>query len=438
MAITEMRPEYPETEMLIISGKRVYLRFSPHAEYIDDFQMLIKDSRIAATGPADQLQLRKRYPEAPAADLGSGIVVPGFIDMHVHLFLNPDDNADVRNLYDDVSSSCYSQVSLTGMNGISAEACAQAVMRAEKRAQLLLAQGITACRDLGAPFGMNNAFAGADLKHSTIPRIISSGTPLCITGGHGCDISIPCDSPQEFVRAVRRVRAEGVDLVKLMVTGGVNSSGPEPGPMEMSAEEIRAAADTAHMLGLKTAVHAHGASGIHASVLAGVDSIEHGVFLRDDTADIMAEKRIFLVPTLSAPYYAVHQGLREDPDNDDHKKSLEVMDHHKKSLLKAFSMGVPIASGSDSGTPFNSHKNALQELVFMCRAGMPEEAVLASATSQAAELLGMDAHIGTLEKGKYADFAVLKEDPLEDIEHIRNAEEVRLGGRRVFLRRNSQ
>ena len=222
---------------------------------------------------------------------------------------------------------------------------------------------------------------------------------------------------------------EGAQVVKVMMSGGVNSPGEEPGPPEVSQEEIDLAVLEAHARGRKVAVHAHGNTAIRRSVLAHVDSVEHGVFNSEDIMEMMAMQGTFLVPTLSAPYYAVSEGLRLDPNNPDHKRSKEVVARHNQATLRAFKTGVKLAMGTDAGCPFNPFNRAYFELILLVRAGFSPLNALRIGTRNGAQLMGLE-RLGTLEKGREASFLCLEKSPAEDIEALECDKQVWIQGQR--------
>jgi imidazolonepropionase-like amidohydrolase len=166
-------------------------------------------------------------------------------------------------------------------------------------------------------------------------------------------------------------------------------------------------------------------------VEAGVDSVEHGVFLREDIMDMMARRRTFLVPTLSAPYYAAVEGLRREPDNPDHQRSRDIIKRHREALRKAAARGVPIACGSDAGCPFNPFEKTPYEMVLMTEAGLSPEQALQAATVNAAELLGIQDTLGSLKEGKAASFLCLEKNPLEDITGVMHIKKMFLNGKEL-------
>lgn len=370
---------------------------------IENFVMMTEKGHILWVKPKNEAEKDK---DAVYVELGDVYVVPGFIDAHMHLFCE-----EMEDAFCPGRSTAYHVC-----NGV-------------RNAVDLLRAGIVACRDLGAFRGYTLGIRDSiDKGEIPGPKIIACGHAICATGGHGYNLSYECDGADEVRKNVRRVIKEGADVVKLMVSGGVNSPGPEPGPCELTKEEIRVGVETAHAWGRKVAVHTHGNTAIRNCVEAGVDSIEHGVYMTEDIMDMMIEKGTYLVPTLCAPYYAVNEGLKQDPDNPDHAKSKEVLQMHRDMLKKCADKGVKIAFGTDAGCPYDPYDKAPYEMVLMTKAGLTPQQALKAATEGSADLLGIADEYGSLETGKRADFLCLRENPLENIESVAQKKDVYING----------
>lgn len=380
-------------------------------EIIENFAMMTENAKILWIKPRDDREFDE---EVHVVDLGEVFVVPGFIDCHVHL-LGGDGGTE---------------------EGYSNEnrKIANMVIEGADHAAKLLRAGIVACRDLGSYKGYVLGIRDA-INRGLVPgpRVIACGHAVCATGGHGYELSYEVSGKEEMMKAVRQVVKDGADVVKLMVSGGVNSPGPEPGPCELTYEEIKTGINSAHSLGRRVGAHAHGNTAIRRCVEAGIDSIEHGVFMSEDIMDMMVEKGIFLVPTLSAPYYAVHEGIRREPDNPDHQKSREVLQRHRDMLKRCWEKGVKIAMGTDAGCPFNPYEAASHEMVLMVKAGLTPKAALNSATRAGAELLELS-DLGSLEAGKTASFVCLKGNPFEKIDYVEEIVALYLEGERIGLK----
>ena len=235
------------------------------------------------------------------------------------------------------------------------------ICRGVYHARQLLEAGVVACRDLGSvngyALGLRDAICAGSIPG---PLVQACGLAVCATGGHGGAIGLECDGADAMTRGVRQIVKAGADVVKIMVSGGVNSPGPEPGPCELTETELQAAVDAAHAMGRKVTIHAHGVTAIRRGIWCGVDSVEHGVFMSEEIMDEMRRRGAYLVPTLSAPY-------------------------------------LPLAVGMCVG------------------AGLSEQDGFASITSTAASILGLDARIGSLAPGKDANLAIFNGNPIRDL-----------------------
>ena len=231
--------------------------------------------------------------------------------------------------------------------------------------------------------------------------------------------------------ALDAAEKHGVDLIKIMATGGVMTPGVEPGSAQLTMEEMKAAIDEAHKADRKTATHAQGTQGIKNALHAGIDSIEHGIFLDDECIDWMVEHGTYLVPTLAAPRCILDAGVEKGMKDYVLRKANLVVDAHIESFKKAYQRGVKIAMGTDAGTPYNFHNNSAFELELMVANGMkPMDAIVAS-TRNGADCIGVLKDYGTIEAGKVADIIAIEGDPLQDISCVRKVRTVYKAGEKL-------
>jgi imidazolonepropionase-like amidohydrolase len=356
--------------------------------------LAIKDGNIAYAGPASDWPDAQK--DAVTLDLDGQFVLPGLIDTHVHLSGSGEVDSQFR-----------------------AEAGAMA-LKMLSNAQKNLTAGITTVRDLGGWNEMEflvrhwiqrGEFAG--------PRMCLAGRFISITEAGAADyegLYREADGVDEVRKAVREQIKHGADWIKIGVTGAVLVENSEPGATHFNEEEIRALVEEATKFGRRVAAHAHGADGILKAIRAGVRTIEHGTFLYQDPAAIqyMAEQGIFLVPTLKVGWDVI---LADNP----HiplwilEKNKATQGEAELSLKMAYEAGVPIAMGSDVGTPLNFHGENGLEMYWMQKAGMSAMDAILAATGNAARALGWEAWLGTLEAGKVADLIVVDVDPLQDL-----------------------
>ncbi len=365
--------------------------------------VVVEDGRIA--GVVDEA----RAPRGERVDLAGHTLLPGLINCHVHLCLGAEPDP-VRPLRE--------------------EPLAFTALKALARARQTVEAGVTTVRDLGgreyAELAVRRAvqdglFAG--------PRILAAGRAICMTGGHGHWLAREADGPDDARKAVREQLKAGVDVIKIIATGGVMTPGVEPGSPQLTLEEMRAAIEEAARAGRRTAAHAQGASGIRDAVLAGISSIEHGIYLTEEIIARMRQEGTYLVPTLIAPAAIAAGGLAAGIPDFMVRKSEAVIPAHVASFQQALRSGVLIAAGADSGTPLNPHGSLVPELELMVKYGMTPLGAIRAATSAAADLLGLGATIGRIAPGYAADLIAVAANPAERIQALGDVRRVWLGGR---------
>ena len=360
---------------------------------VDGATVVIRDGRIAEIAGEE---------DGEAIDLEGRTLLPGLINAHMHIMMDagPDPIASTQRM-----------------------PLAAAVLAGAKRGEELLRAGITTARDLGGyeygELALRDAFARGDFPG---PRLICAGKLITMTGGHGWPLGLECDGADEVRRAARRNLKLGADCIKLMATGGVLTPGVEPGAAQLAEEEMRAGIEEAHKVGKHAATHAQGTEGIKAAIRAGIDTVEHGIFLDDEAIEMMVARGVVFVPTLAAPYRIVEAGVERGIPAYAVEKSKRVVDAHRQSFEWAMRAGVTIAAGNDGGTPFNPSHDLVSEVRLMVEYGMPPLAAIRSATHGSARALGISEETGTLQPGKWADCLVLDKDadPLKDITSLSN------------------
>ncbi len=348
---------------------------------------------------------------ARVIDLGDVTLMPGLIDAHVHLVGR------------ELGEPGWENEAVRDLDGYTA-------IRSVEHAESTLLAGITTVRNVGAANFDDIALRQAiDEGHVRGPRMRVAGHAIGITGGH-CDengfkpgiaklgvMEGVANGPEEVRAAVRYQVKYGADVIKTCATGGVLSEGDAVGATQYTYEELKALVDEARKLDRKVAAHAHGTEGIKIATRAGVSSIEHGSFLDEEGARLMAQNGTYLVPTLSASETVenaaksgVLKGLRAE-------KALAAAAASRKAVKIALANHVLIAMGTDSGV--GKHGTNAHELELLVSwGGMRPIDAITTATSSGARLLGWDKVIGTLEAGKYADIIAVPGDPSQDISRV--------------------
>jgi imidazolonepropionase-like amidohydrolase len=379
--------------------------------------ILIHDDRITA--------VQEGYVTPSGAeviDLSKATVLPGLIDCHDHITMQADGGNPVAE-----------HVTQTPLDD---------ALHATLYARRTLAAGFTSIRNVSAFGGSDFALKRAINKGFVVgPRMWVSGQAISPSGGHGDpsngldpDLGRPhwgdavVDSPFEGRKAVRLLRKNGADLIKIMPSGGVLSIGDNPEEQLMEDDEIAAIVQEAHALGMKVAAHAHGKKAIDSAVRLGVDSIEHGSFADAESLALMKQHRTYLVPTLLVAA-TVSELARTHPEQlppSSAAKALQVAPHTLENLHAAYAAGVKIAFGTDES--FAPHGQNAREFALMVKAGMsPMDAIIA-ATGSAADLIGATQDIGSIQPGRYADVVAVSGNPLNDITELERVKFVMKGG----------
>ena len=358
--------------------------------------------------------------EAKLIDLSDHFVMPGMMDMHVHLQgeLSPNNDSETLRL---------SQ--------------ADVAMKSTMFANKVLMAGFTTVRDLGAsPEGIFALRDAINKGWVNGPRIIAAGSSVAVTGGHG-DVDgmkaeliekytpkTICDGPYDCRRATRHAIKYGADVIKITSTGGVLSDTNTGTGQQMTDDELKEVVETAHGLGRKVASHAHAADGINAALRAGVDSIEHGSYANKESIKLFKKTGAYLVPTLLAGDTVVGLAKNSNFMSEAIKaKAIRVGADMTANFKASYQAGVKIAFGTDSGV--SKHGTNAKEAVLMRNAGMKTSDILKAATVNAADLVGLGDSLGTIEAGKYADIIATDGSPLADIEQLLDVDFVMKSGK---------
>jgi imidazolonepropionase-like amidohydrolase len=376
-----------------------------------DQTVVVEDGKVVSIGSASDA---KTSADAIRIDLPNATILPGLIDAHTHLTMDPQ----------------------FGYESLAISVPREALIGAKNARKTLLA-GFTTVRNVGADgftdVALRDAINSGDVPG---PRMMVSGPALGITGGHCDNNMLPFeyhatgDGVADGVAAVQhKVRENikyGADLIKVCATGGVLSLGDNPQHSQYTLEEMRAIVADAHRLGRKVAAHAHGAEGIRWAAEAGVDSIEHGSYVDDAAIAAMKEHGTYLVPTLYLGDWMIENaGLTHLPPPL-LAKAQAVIPAARKNIAHAFSSGVKVAFGTDAAV--YPHGMNAHEFAVMVKLGLTPLQALQAATVNAADLLGWSGKVGTLEPGAWADIIAVDGDPLKDVTSLERVKFVMKGG----------
>jgi imidazolonepropionase-like amidohydrolase len=381
---------------------------------LSDQVLVIEDGRIVSTGSSAEA---KAPSDAVRIDLPNATLLPGLVDAHTHLTMDP------KFGYERLALSVPRQT-LTGA----------------KNARLTLLAGFTTVRNVGAAgfsdVALRDAINAGDVPG---PRMLVSGPPLSITGGHCDNNMLPAeyhaaaDGVADGVAAVQhKVRENikyGSDLIKVCATGGVLSLGDNPQHSQYTLEEMKAIVADAHRLGRKVAAHAHGAEGIRWAAEAGVDSVEHGSYIDDGGIAAMKEHGTYLVPTLYLGDWMLENMEQTHMPPPLMAKAREVIPVARKNIAHAFASGVKVAFGTDAAV--YPHGLNAHEFAVMVKLGLTALQAIQAATVNAADLLGWSGKVGTLEPGAWADVIAVDGDPLKDVTTLERVKFVMKGGETI-------
>jgi imidazolonepropionase-like amidohydrolase len=374
------------------------------APAVHDVALLIDGGRVAYAGPPAGLP--EGAGRLPSRDFPGATLLPGLVDAHVHLVASADPDL------------------AAGLPKTEAERMLAAVVNARRN----LDQGVTLVRDLGAP-GAEAVLVGRAVEAGTLPgpRVVASGPAVTMTGGHIPYLGRVTDGVEAMRAAVRANLALGARCIKVVATGGVLTPGVEPREPAYTQPELDALVEEAHRLGLTVAAHAIGEGGVAAALRAGVDSVEHGMFLDEAAIELFLATGARLSATFSAPF-----GILSGPSvpgwiKDRARPAAEAQ---VESFRAAVEAGVRVVAGTDAGTPDNPHGRVAREVAFMVEAGLDVLQGVRAATVEAADLLGVDDR-GVLRQGAAADVLVAGGDVAADVHALERVEAVFQDGRQV-------
>jgi imidazolonepropionase-like amidohydrolase len=376
-----------------------------------DAQVLVRHGRIEQVASGGRPLAAG---DARRLDLGDMTLLPGLIDMHVHLDSDP---------------------TYGGYTGLQFGDRFWSVLMVP-HAQRTLEAGFTTVRNVGSEgwndVGLRQAIDAGKLRG---PRVVSAGYAIGATGGHCDSTYFPpsmaqespynADSPEEGRKRVRQVRKYGAQVIKICATGGVFSRNTEPGQQQLSEAEMRAIAEEAHQWGLKVAAHAHGAAGIKAALRAGIDTIEHASLIDDEGIALAKKHGAWLSMDIFNTDYTQAEGAKNGVLEDNLRKDREIAEVQREGFRRAHAAGVGMVYGTDAGV--YPHGLNGRQFATMVRYGMTPVEAIRSATWNAARALGRE-DLGLLERGRLADLIAVPGDPTADVARLESVPFVMKGG----------
>jgi imidazolonepropionase-like amidohydrolase len=379
-------------------------------KYVSNPLITVTDGKVAAVDSG------KAAPAgASVIDLGEDTILPGLIDMHVHL--------DGRPEYGGYNSLQFTDSFWAVLGAINAKT--------------MLEHGFTSLRNVGDQhfdvYGVKQAIEEGWMEG---PRITTANYALGATGGHCDETGLPpsmdrkapsvADSPDEFRQRVREMKKYGAGVIKICATGGVFSHGDTPGQQQMTLDELKAVADEAHMAGIKVAAHAHGADGIKDAIRAGIDTIEHASLVDDEGIRLAKEHGTWFTMDIFNTEYTQSEGKKNGVLEENLQKDRDIAQIQRDNFRKAFKAGVKMLFGTDAGVM--PHETAAGQFKYMVQYGMTPLDAIRAATMNAGDALGQKGQVGVLTPGAWADIVAVKGDPLQDVTVLEHVDKVIKGG----------
>jgi imidazolonepropionase-like amidohydrolase len=415
-AVLLLAPAAPAAaETLVVTADRMVDVLT--GRIVEEPVVVITDGRIASV--VGRNGGRPNIPaDAKRLDLPGKTLLPGLIDMHVHLDSNPRYGG-------------YSGLQFTDMFWV-----AQGV----RNARDMLRAGFTTVRNVGsdnyADVGYKQAIEEGLIEG---PRVVPAAHSLGATGGHCDQTYLPPsyaargkavgDGPQELRQRVREQRKYGAEVIKVCATGGVFSRNTEPGQQQLSEEELRAIADEAHQWGLKVAAHAHGAAGIKAAIRAGIDTIEHASLIDAEGIRLAKERGAWLSMDIFNTEYTQAEGAKNGVLEDNLRKDREIAQLQRNNFRAAHRAGVKMVFGSDAGVM--PHGSAGGQFRWMVEYGMSPMEAIQAATRNAAQALGREKDVGAIAVGRFGDLIAVDGDPMRDVRALEDVDVVIKAGQMV-------
>lgn len=386
-------------------------------KYVENPAIFVgEDGRITSIADARTV---KWGADTKHVDMGGKTLVPGLIDMHVHLD-SPADIGGFRGL--EYTDSFFA-------------------MTAVSNARAMLDAGFTTVRNVGASNRNDVGLTQAVTQGYVVgPRIVAAGFALGSTGGHCDQTGLPPsmeqpgkaegigDTPDELRYQVRRQRKYGATVIKVCATGGVFSHNTEPGQQQLTEAELTAIADEAHMWGLRVAAHAHGAAGIKAAIKNGIDTIEHASLVDDEGIKLAVERKrpVWFSMDIYNTDYTQSEGKKNGVLEDNLRKDREIGQLQRDNFRKAFKAGVKMVFGSDAGVM--PHGLVGRQFAVMVQYGMTPLDAIRAATLNASQALGWEKDVGSIAVGHYADIVAVDGDPLANVRELESVDGVIKGG----------